>query len=142
MANPIETISVSRFKATCLAVLQRVKRTGKPVLITRFGEPVAELVPPKSASFEIGLAGQHGGTRPVAGRRPSTYLSKAMSNSSRRVTCPLTNGRYCNYLNRKTLLAQRAQRIVATYVLGSVGGGSNRPHCDGGKKNVGWVSVA
>ena len=46
MANPIETISVSRFKATCLAVLQRVKRTGKPVLITRFGEPVAELVPP------------------------------------------------------------------------------------------------
>ena len=42
----METISVSRFKATCLAVLQRVKRTGKPVLITRFGEPVAELVPP------------------------------------------------------------------------------------------------
>ena len=40
----METISVSRFKATCLAVLQRVKRTGKPVLITRFGEPVAELV--------------------------------------------------------------------------------------------------
>lgn len=63
-----------------------------------------------------------------------------MSDSSRLVTCPLTNEQYCNYLNRKTLLAQRAQRIVATYVLESVGRGSNRPHCDGGKKNVGWVS--
>ena len=65
-----------------------------------------------------------------------------MSDSSRLVTCPLTNGRYCNYLNRKTLLAQRAQRIVETYVLGSVGRGSNRPQCDDAKKNVGWVSVA
>ena len=39
-------MTVSRFKATCLAVMQRVKRTGRPILITRFGEPVAELVPP------------------------------------------------------------------------------------------------
>ena len=36
---------VSKFKATCLAVLQRVKRTGRPVLITRLGEPVAEVAP-------------------------------------------------------------------------------------------------
>jgi antitoxin (DNA-binding transcriptional repressor) of toxin-antitoxin stability system len=42
----METMAVSRFKATCLAVLQRVKRTGRRVLITRFGEPVAEIVPP------------------------------------------------------------------------------------------------
>lgn len=37
---------VSEFKATCLAVPQPVRRTGRPVLITRFGEPVAEVVPP------------------------------------------------------------------------------------------------
>jgi prevent-host-death family protein len=43
----VQTLSVSEFKATCLAVLQRVKRTGRPVLITRFGEPVAEVVPPR-----------------------------------------------------------------------------------------------
>lgn len=41
----MQTLSVSVFKATCLAVLQRVKRTGRPVLITRFGKPVAEVVP-------------------------------------------------------------------------------------------------
>jgi prevent-host-death family protein len=42
----MESMPVSKFKATCLAVLQRVKRTGRPVLITRFGEPVAEVAPP------------------------------------------------------------------------------------------------
>lgn len=41
----MESMPVSEFKATCLAVLQRVRRTGRPILITRFGEPVAELVP-------------------------------------------------------------------------------------------------
>lgn len=37
---------ISQFKARCLAVLARVNRTGAPVLVTRFGEPVAEIVPP------------------------------------------------------------------------------------------------
>jgi prevent-host-death family protein len=48
MANddPIQTITISEFKATCLAVLDRVKRTGRPVLVTRRGEPVARVVPP------------------------------------------------------------------------------------------------
>ncbi|MEJ7668773.1 MAG: hypothetical protein WKH97_08575 [Casimicrobiaceae bacterium] len=43
----MESIPVSKFKATCLAVLQRVKRTGRPLLITRFGQPVAEVIPPR-----------------------------------------------------------------------------------------------
>ncbi len=42
----MEEIAISKFKATCLAVLHRVRKTGKPVLVTRFGEPVAEIVPP------------------------------------------------------------------------------------------------
>jgi prevent-host-death family protein len=45
----VQTIAISKFKATCLAVLERVKRTGQPVLVTRFGEPVAEIVPPSPA---------------------------------------------------------------------------------------------
>ena len=44
--SAMETIAISKFKATCLAVLQRVKRTGKPVLVTRFGKAIAEIVPP------------------------------------------------------------------------------------------------
>lgn len=46
MTPPKETIAISKFKATCLAVIERVRRTGKPVVVTRRGEPVAEVVPP------------------------------------------------------------------------------------------------
>jgi prevent-host-death family protein len=42
----METIAISKFKATCLAVLEQVRRTGEPILVTRFGKPVAEIVPP------------------------------------------------------------------------------------------------
>jgi prevent-host-death family protein len=43
----MEEIAISEFKAKCLAVLERVRRTHKPVLVTRFGEPVAEVIPPQ-----------------------------------------------------------------------------------------------
>jgi antitoxin (DNA-binding transcriptional repressor) of toxin-antitoxin stability system len=39
-------IAISKFKATCLAALEDVRRTGKPIRVTRFGKPVAEIVPP------------------------------------------------------------------------------------------------
>jgi prevent-host-death family protein len=38
-------IAISKFKATCLAVVEDVRKTGTPVRITRFGKPVAEVVP-------------------------------------------------------------------------------------------------
>jgi prevent-host-death family protein len=57
----MESIPVSKFKATCLAVVQRVKRTGRPVLITRFGEPIAEVVPPtRRAGGEAWLGSMQG----------------------------------------------------------------------------------
>jgi prevent-host-death family protein len=42
----MEEISISKFKATCLAVIERVRKTGDPMLVTRFGSPVAQIVPP------------------------------------------------------------------------------------------------
>ncbi len=39
----MKEIPISKFKATCLAVLERVRKTGEPVLVTRFGQPVAEI---------------------------------------------------------------------------------------------------
>ena len=44
----MEEIEISTFKATCLAVLDRVGRTGRPVLVTRLGKPVARILPPPS----------------------------------------------------------------------------------------------
>ena len=48
----MEEIQISKFKATCLAVLDRVGRTRKPVLVTRFGKPVAQILPPPSPAGE------------------------------------------------------------------------------------------
>lgn len=42
----METMAISKFKATCLATLERVRRTGRPLRVTRFGKPVADIVPP------------------------------------------------------------------------------------------------
>jgi prevent-host-death family protein len=41
------------FKAQCLAVMDKVQKTGEPVLITKHGKPVAKLVPAPSASEDI-----------------------------------------------------------------------------------------
>lgn len=41
-----ETVTISHFKATCLALLAKVKRTGHPILVTRKGEVIAQILPP------------------------------------------------------------------------------------------------
>jgi len=41
----MDEIAVSKFKATCLSALQRVRRTGRPLRVTRFGKPIADVVP-------------------------------------------------------------------------------------------------
>lgn len=43
----MEEITATKFKATSLAVLSRVEKTKKPVRVTRYGKPVAEIVPVK-----------------------------------------------------------------------------------------------
>ena len=49
-------IPVSKFKATCLAVVEDVRKTRRPFRITRFGKPVAEIVPiPQPAKRVLGL---------------------------------------------------------------------------------------
>ena len=42
----MEEIAISEFKAKCLALLEQVRKTKKPIRVTRFGKPVAEVVPP------------------------------------------------------------------------------------------------
>ena len=41
----MKEIAISKFKATCLAVLEQVRKTGEPVVVTRFGQPIAEIKP-------------------------------------------------------------------------------------------------
>ena len=42
----MEKIPISKFKATCLRLLDSVKKTGHPLLVTRKGEPIALITPP------------------------------------------------------------------------------------------------
>lgn len=65
--NTVETIAISDFKATCLAVLERVRRTGTSIIVTRRGEPVAEIVPPSAASTGNAWLGSMRGTATITG---------------------------------------------------------------------------
>ena len=49
----VTTISVTEFKAKCLAVMDEVARKREPVVITKRGKPVARLVPVETADDEI-----------------------------------------------------------------------------------------
>ncbi|MFN2397963.1 MAG: type II toxin-antitoxin system Phd/YefM family antitoxin [Gemmatimonadaceae bacterium] len=57
MSPARETIAISKFKATCLAVLERVRRTGRPIVVTRFGSPMAEVIPPSPPPRKGGWLG-------------------------------------------------------------------------------------
>ena len=63
----MEEIAISKFKATCLGVLERVRRTGKPVLVTRFGAPVAAVVAPPAPPRDARWLGAMAGTGSIQG---------------------------------------------------------------------------
>jgi prevent-host-death family protein len=63
----MEEIAISKFKATCLAVLERVRRTKQPIRVTRFGKPVAEILPPAEPQPPRRLLGTLGGAIEIHG---------------------------------------------------------------------------
>ena len=42
----MQEIAISEFKAKCLALLEEVCKTKKPLRVTRHGKPIAEVIPP------------------------------------------------------------------------------------------------
>jgi len=63
----MEEIAISKFKATCLAVLERVRKTRRPIRVTRFGEAVAEVLPPSQKPPKKRWLGGLAGTGRVVG---------------------------------------------------------------------------
>jgi prevent-host-death family protein len=41
----MKEVAISEFKAKCLALLDQVQKTKKPIRVTRFGKAVAEVIP-------------------------------------------------------------------------------------------------
>ena len=45
LIGEMKEVAISEFKAKCLSMLEQVQKTKKPIRVTRFGKPVAEVVP-------------------------------------------------------------------------------------------------
>ncbi len=61
----MNTIKASEFKAKCLQLMDEVAQTGRPVVITKNGRPVAQLGP--VVSRPATLAGAHRGKIAIVG---------------------------------------------------------------------------
>jgi prevent-host-death family protein len=74
----MEKMAISKFKARCLAALERVRRTGRPLRVTRFGKPVADIVPPAPERPQREWLGSLHGTLEIRGDvvAPSGDLAK------------------------------------------------------------------
>jgi len=56
----VKEIAISEFKAKCLAILDQVQKTKRPVRVTRRGKPVAEVVPAKAKNVEHWMGSMKG----------------------------------------------------------------------------------
>jgi prevent-host-death family protein len=63
----MDEIPISKFKATCLEVLERVRKTGEPVLVTKFGKPVVRIVPPPESKRSKRWVGSMAGSAQILG---------------------------------------------------------------------------
>ncbi len=60
-------VAISEFKAKCLALLEQVRATKKPIRITRFGKPVAEVIPPTAVEDRAAWIGSMKDTMKITG---------------------------------------------------------------------------
>jgi prevent-host-death family protein len=63
----MKEIAISEFKAKCLGILEQVRKTRKPIRVTRFGEPVAEVIPPSASRRSGRQLGSMAGTAKILG---------------------------------------------------------------------------
>ncbi len=63
----MQEVAISQFKAKCLALLEQVRKTKQPILVTRFGKPVAEVVPPTPAAEQADWLGSLADTMEILG---------------------------------------------------------------------------
>ena len=69
-------VSISEFKAKCLALLEQVRKTREPIRVTRHGKPVAEVVPPTPTVDRSKWIGSLKGTVEILGDIISPAMDK------------------------------------------------------------------
>jgi prevent-host-death family protein len=65
--KPTQSITISALKANRLAVLERVRLTGTPIVVTKRGVPIAEVLPPSLEHVGGEWLGSMTGTATITG---------------------------------------------------------------------------
>jgi prevent-host-death family protein len=73
----VDEMAISQFKATCLSVLERVRKTRTPILITRHGVPVAQIVPPPPVDAPHSWLGSLSGSLTITGDIVSPVMNES-----------------------------------------------------------------
>lgn len=63
----MKEVAISEFKAKCLGMLEEVRKTRKPIRVTRFGKPIAEVVPATPEEQPKSWLGCMAGTAEILG---------------------------------------------------------------------------
>jgi len=63
----MKEVAISVFKAKCLGIIEEVRKTRKPIRVTRFGKPVAEVIPPSPEKGTGRRFGSMAGTTKIVG---------------------------------------------------------------------------
>jgi prevent-host-death family protein len=63
----MKEVAISEFKAKCLGILEEVRKTRRPIRVTRFGKPVAEVIPPSPEQTSSRGLGSGAGTAEILG---------------------------------------------------------------------------
>ena len=63
----MKIVPAGKFKQTCLRLLDEVAETGTPIVVTKRGKPVAQIIPPPAPETEAGWLGSLRGTAEIRG---------------------------------------------------------------------------
>jgi prevent-host-death family protein len=63
----MKEVTISEFRTKCFSLLNQVQKTGKPLRVTRFGKPIAEIVPASPLKKTGNWFGSMKGTMEILG---------------------------------------------------------------------------
>jgi prevent-host-death family protein len=63
----VKEVAISEFKAKCLSLLEQVQKTKKPIRVTRFGKPIADVMPASPKACAGDWIGSMKGTFEILG---------------------------------------------------------------------------
>jgi antitoxin (DNA-binding transcriptional repressor) of toxin-antitoxin stability system len=72
----MEEVNISTFKATCLALLEKVRKTRQSILVLKRGEPIAQVIPPPLPDKPVSWLGSMKETGTIEGNIVSPVLDE------------------------------------------------------------------